>query len=82
MKEIFDIKEVTVKSLRFDEEAWDGLLLQSKGFKFIFELHFAGYGQSYSVTCKALNNKIFYFESNKIKDVKTKVVHYLESLYE
>lgn len=74
MIKVPDLKQVTVKSLRFDEDAWDGILFEYEGYNYIFEMHYAGGGEHYSVTC--VNNyeeEEFYYESNRLNVVKKKV---------
>ena len=71
-----NLKQVTVKSLRFDEDAWDGILFKHEDYDYIFEMHFAGGGTSYSVTCvNDLGEQEFYYESSRLRDVKKKVVY-------
>ena len=74
MINVSDLKHVTVKSLRFDGEAWDGILFEHKGYGYIFEMHYAGGGVSYSVTCvNSYKEEEFYYESNRLSAVKKRV---------
>lgn len=76
MLKVKDLNQVKVKTLRFEEEAWDGIEVELEGDRFIFEMHFAGGGQSYSVTClDNYDTELYYFESNKLIDVKRKVYY-------